>query len=41
MKDVFAEYSLQDNTELDEELDNLANEMMQEELPDTGKSKFI
>jgi len=38
MKDVFSEYSVTDNVELDDELDKLANEMMQEELPDSGKS---
>ena len=40
MNDVFSEYSVKDNTEFDEELDALANDIMKEELPETGKSKF-
>jgi len=38
MKDVFSEYSVKDDPELDEELDKLANDMMKEELPDSAKS---
>ena len=40
MKDVFSEYSVTDNAELDDELDKLTNEMMNEELPETGKSRL-
>ncbi len=41
MKDVFSEYSVKDNPELDDELDQLANEMMKEDLPDSNKCKFL
>ena len=40
MEDVISEYSVADNAELDDELDKLANEMMNEELPKTGTSRL-
>jgi len=41
MKDIFADYSVQDNAELDDELDKLAGELANEELPDANKCKYI
>lgn len=36
----FKEYNLEDNEELDEELEKLANEVAEEELPDTNKQQI-
>ena len=38
LKDVFAEYSVRENPDLDNELDKLANEMLQKDLPDATRS---
>jgi len=40
LKDIFQQYSVKDNPELDEELNKLDNELLSLVLPDSGSGKY-
>ena len=41
MKDIFNDYNVEDNEELDDELNQLENEMMKDEMKDLPSAKGI